>query len=124
MAWRAFLSLAITRPPNGNSSESSNLTVSSYIAFDQRASVGALRTLITPNYTIAVSAPIKTSPTRPLPFSERANLYGEERESAGFAIPEPTVERETVTVRSLLKLNWIGKVDSCLNVGKVDSCLI
>jgi hypothetical protein len=50
----------------------------------------------TPNYPIAVSAADRSSAKEKI--LEAIQVYREEMESAGFAIPEPSVEYETVRV--------------------------
>ena len=61
----------------------------------ERAADGTI-SVYTPNYPIAVSAPDRSSAKEKI--LEAIQIYREEMESAGFAIPEPSVEYETVRV--------------------------
>jgi hypothetical protein len=69
--------------------------MSEFVVVYENAADGTL-SAYTPNYPIAVSAPDRNSAKEKI--LEAIQIYGEEMESAGFAIPEPSVEYETVRV--------------------------
>jgi hypothetical protein len=68
---------------------------SEFLVVYERAADGTI-SVYTPNYPIAVSAPDRSSAKEKI--LEAIQIYREEMESAGFAIPEPSVEYETVRV--------------------------
>ena len=64
-----------------------------FVAVYERAADGTI-SAYTPSYPIAVSALDPSSAKEKI--HEAIQIYREEMESAGFAIPEPSVEYETV----------------------------
>ncbi len=64
-----------------------------FAAVYERAADGTI-SAYTASYPIAISAPDRSSAEKKI--LEAIQIYGEEMESAGFAIPEPSVEYETV----------------------------
>jgi predicted RNA binding protein YcfA (HicA-like mRNA interferase family)/predicted RNase H-like HicB family nuclease len=70
-------------------------TMSDYIVVFERAADGTF-SAYTPHYPIAISAPDRYAAKEKI--VEAIQIYKEEMDSAGFSIPEPSVEYETVTV--------------------------
>jgi len=68
---------------------------SSFVVVFERGADGTI-SAYTPSYPIAVSAPDRVLAKEKI--LEAIQLYREEMESSGFAIPEPSVDYETVTV--------------------------
>jgi hypothetical protein len=69
--------------------------MSEFVVVYERGADGAI-SAYTPNYPIAVSAPDRDGAK--VKILEAIQIYREEMESAGFAIPEPSVEYETVRI--------------------------
>jgi hypothetical protein len=69
--------------------------MSEFVVVYERGADGTI-SAYTPNYPIAVSAADRSGAKEKI--LEAIQIYREEMESAGFAIPEASVEYETVTV--------------------------
>ncbi len=69
--------------------------MSDFVVVYERAADGTI-SAYTPSYPIALSAADRSSAKEKI--LEAIQIYREEMESAGFAIPEPSVEYETVRV--------------------------
>ena len=69
--------------------------MSEYVVVYERAADGTI-SAYTPNYPIAVSAQDRQLAKEKI--LEAIQIYREEMESSGFALPEPSVEYETVTI--------------------------